>query len=251
MRAAVGTPEPDPADRPGRVRGGIVATLLLAGASILATACGSTGSTGSTADATGPTSGAPTSTTNAGGTTAPAATTPPTPDTAAPGTALVDFRDPVTAGAWTTVNDPVMGGRSTSAVTADPDGLVFAGVVSLENNGGFASARGPDDPDLGRRAAGAATIRVRARGDGQTYVLQTRAPGQRWSYVQRFTTTAGELGSFDLPVEQFEAVDFFLEPAPQAPPRLDPSTISQFTVYILDKQAGPFTLTLVGIDAVP
>ncbi|MGI9161387.1 MAG: CIA30 family protein, partial [Mycobacterium sp.] len=36
---------------------------------------------------------------------------------------LVDFGDPAAVAAWTTVNDPVMGGRSTSAVTFGDGGL--------------------------------------------------------------------------------------------------------------------------------
>ena len=162
---------------------------------------------------------------------------------------LVDFTDQTEADRWATVNDPVMGGLSTSEIVPAADGLVFAGVVSLENNGGFASLRGPEDPELGPAAAGAEALRVRARGDGKTYVLQVRRAGEQWSYVQRFTTTADTVESYDLAVADFEAVDFFLNPAPAAPQRLDPAGIDQIAVYILDKQDGPFALTLVSIDA--
>jgi hypothetical protein len=40
-----------------------------------------------------------------------------------------------------------------------------------------------------------------------------------------------------------------LDPAPNAPQALDPSSISQVSVYILDKQQGPFSLTIGSIDA--
>lgn len=174
----------------------------------------------------------------------------PPPTTAdAEVTELVDLRDPAQAEAWTTVNDPVMGGRSSSTLTLLDEGLEFSGVVSLENNGGFASVRGPDDAGLGGRAGGASSLGVTARGDGQTYVLQVRVGAQQHSYVHRFTTEAGELRRYELPVEGFEAVNFFLEPAPGAPPRLDLTAAVGFTVYILDKQEGPFSLTLAGIDA--
>lgn len=49
--------------------------------------------------------------------------------------ALVDL-DADAVAAWTTVNDPVMGGSSTSKITFGGDGLVFSGSISLENNGG-------------------------------------------------------------------------------------------------------------------
>ena len=118
-----------------------------------------------------------------------------------------------------------MGGRSTSTVTFGDGGLVFSGNISLDNNGGFASARGPVDPDLGRRATGATSLRVRALGDGKTYVLKVET-GQPWSYIQRFSTEAGVRRTYDLPVGGFQPVGMFLDPVPGAPP-LDPSMISR------------------------
>ncbi|MCV7020639.1 CIA30 family protein [Mycolicibacterium aichiense] len=150
---------------------------------------------------------------------------------------------------WTTVNDPVMGGRSTSKVAYADGGLVFSGTISLENNGGFASARSPEDPDIGRRAAGAMSIRVSAVGDGKTYVLRVGAAGQPWSYIQRFPTEAGVPRTYELPVAAFQPVGMRMDPAPQAPAALDPSIITEVSVFILDKQQGPFAITITGIDA--
>lgn len=163
---------------------------------------------------------------------------------------LIDLDDPGEVAAWTTVNDPVMGGRSTSQVTFGNGRLVFSGSVSLENNGGFASARSPQDPDIGRKAAGAKSLRVHAVGDGKTYLLKVSAEGQRWSYIQRFATEAGVRRIYELPIKGFEPVGMRLDPAPEAPQTLDPSTISQVAVYILDKQQGPFEITVSAIDAI-
>lgn len=160
---------------------------------------------------------------------------------------LADFSDPAAVAAWTTVNDPVMGGRSTSTVTFGDGGLVFSGDISLENNGGFASARSPVDPAIGGRATGATSLRVLALGDGKTYMLKVET-GQPWSYIQRFATEAGVRRTYDLPVSEFESVGMFLNPAPGVPP-LDPSTVSRIGVYILDKQEGPFQLVVSAIDA--
>lgn len=160
---------------------------------------------------------------------------------------LADFSDPAVVAAWTTVNDPVMGGRSTSTVTAGDGGLVFSGTISLENNGGFASARGPVDPEIGNRAAGATSLRVRAQGDGKTYLLKVET-GQPWSYVQRFATDAGVRRTYDLLVGGFQPVGRFLDPVTGVPP-LDPSAINRVGIYILDKQEGPFQLVVSGIDA--
>ena len=162
-------------------------------------------------------------------------------------TVLVDFSDPAAVAAWTTVNDPVMGGRSTSTVTFGDGGLVFSGTISLENNGGFASARSPFDPEIGNRAAGATALRLRAQADGRTYLLKLET-GQPWSYVQRFATEAGIKRTYELPVAGFEPVGRFLDPLPIAPP-IDPSAISRIGIYILDKQEGPFRLVATAIEA--
>lgn len=162
---------------------------------------------------------------------------------------LVDFADAGEVATWTTVNDPVMGGMSTSRITFGDDGLVFSGNISLENNGGFASARSPQDPDIGRRATGAKSLRVHALGDGKTYLLKVGIAGQPWSYIQRFATDAAVQRAYDLPIEGFQPVGMRLAPAPNAPQTLDPSNISQVSVYILDKQQGPFELTISAIHA--
>jgi hypothetical protein len=162
---------------------------------------------------------------------------------------LVDLGDADEVSAWTTVNDPVMGGRSTSRVTFGDGGLVFSGTISLENNGGFASARSPQDPDIGRKASGAKSLRVRARGDGKTYLLKVGVAGQPWSYIQRFPTEAAVQRTYELPVESYQPVGMRLDPDPDAPRTLDPSLIDQVAVYILDKQQGPFEITVGAIGA--
>ena len=203
--------------------------LAITGLAVLIVSCGNTGPI---ARADGPT-------------TVPAAPSPSAP--AAGPAVLVDLGDPAAVAAWTTVNDPVMGGRSTSTATFGDGGLVFSGNISLDNNGGFASVRGPVDPEIGRRAAGATSLGVRALGDGKTYVVKVET-GQPWSYIQRFSTEAGVRRTYDLPVGGFQSVGRFLDPVPSASP-LDLSTISRVSIYILDKQEGPFQLIVSGIDA--
>lgn len=168
---------------------------------------------------------------------------------ASPDVVLVSLDDAGEVAGWTTVNDPVMGGKSTSNVTFGDGGLVFSGDISLENNGGFASARSPQDPEIGRKAAGAKVIGVRAVGDGKTYLLKVGTAGQPWSYVHRFATEAGVQRAYELPTEGFEPVGQRLDPAPDAPQALDPSTVDTVSLYILDKQQGPFTIAVSGIDA--
>jgi len=175
--------------------------------------------------------------------------TPDATQAAAPDVALVDLYSAGEVATWTTVNDPVMGGASSANVAFGDGGLVFSGNISLENNGGFASARSPEDPAIGRKAAGMRSLRVHALGDGRTYLVKVNQSGRPFSYIQRFRTDRGTMRTYDLPVTGFEPVGMRLRPAPEAPRILDPSGISQISVYILDEQQGPFELVLRAIDA--
>ena len=49
---------------------------------------------------------------------------------------------------WVVLNDTVMGGRSSATVTYVDETVQFQGLVSLENNGGFASIRTLNSIDL-------------------------------------------------------------------------------------------------------
>lgn len=93
-----------------------------------------------------------------------------------------------------------------------------------------------------------------ATGDGKTYVVQVRVEGTRNAYITRVETTAGTAEVYDLPVDDFRPVNFMLEPAapgdPDTPATLDPSRIVQSSIYILDKQVGPFELRITKLDAV-
>jgi hypothetical protein len=55
---------------------------------------------------------------------------------------IIDFRSPKADTWWEVINDEVMGGRSESRLTLTPHKTAFfAGILSLEDYGGFASVR--------------------------------------------------------------------------------------------------------------
>jgi NADH dehydrogenase [ubiquinone] 1 alpha subcomplex assembly factor 1 len=224
---------------------------LLAGLAVASVACGSDDAASTTA---APITAAPIT---AAPTTAVPATAPPStapPSTAAPTTVadssrtLFDFVEAGSLEGWANVNDTVMGGVSSSTSTWDAGQMVFAGDLSLENNGGFTSVRGPIDERLGNLLAGAAAISVQATGDGKTYLLQLRTVDDQL-YVQRFTTVADTEQTSSLDLSAFEPVGRFLDPLPGAEP-LDPSRVAQVVIYLLDKQDGPFRLAIRRIAAV-
>ena len=159
------------------------------------------------------------------------------------GPAIVRFETADAVDGWVTVNDPVMGGRSTSGVTWGNGALVFSGELSLENNGGFASLVAPSDAVPAGAWVGRDGVRVVGSGDGKTYLLQLRVSGG--SYVQRFV--AGAEFSAMLRFDGFVATSRFLDPLPDAEP-IDPGGIVGLSIYVVDKQVGPFELGLTAID---
>lgn len=178
----------------------------------------------------------------------PNATPEPAPVTAqptepAPETRMLfDFRDPNTVRYWQNIDDPVMGGVSSSRITQGESFAVFAGRLSLENNGGFASVRGRVVPaDL----TGFEKLVARVRGDGKIYVCQLRTRDA--VYWLRFETRAGGWQEFGLPFAEFVPT-YFGAPRPYGTP-LNPAAIGEYGFLIADKQEGPFSLEVAWIVA--
>ena len=150
-----------------------------------------------------------------------------------------------------------MGGISastTSWVATDGSGaLLFSGRMTTEQNGGFTSTLGPSDQRIGQLATEATALGVKATGDGRTYVMQlrTRQSGQeRW--IARFTpsSTPGSIGNLvSIPIDSFAPVNRFLRPITPSVP-LDPATIDQIGVYLIDEQVGNFRLAIEQIIAI-
>jgi len=82
------------------------------------------------------------------------------------GPPLLDFSRSEVAQTFRVINDEVMGGVSMSRLRSTDGAMVFEGEVSLENNGGFASFRGPV-----RVPAESSALLLTVRGDGQRYKL--------------------------------------------------------------------------------
>ena len=119
-------------------------------------------------------------------------------------TILFDFQASTNSSTWQIVNDDVMGGVSTSSFRLTNGVAVFQGKVSLENNGGFASAR-----SLPARyvLAGGDTFVVRVRGDGRRYKFAARTAPSFDSAIYQctFTTKKNVWEEHSLPLRQFVA----------------------------------------------
>jgi NADH dehydrogenase [ubiquinone] 1 alpha subcomplex assembly factor 1 len=157
-------------------------------------------------------------------------------------TVLIDFSDPGSVALWNPINDGVMGGASLSQLRHDPAGhAVFAGRVSFDNNGGFASVR-CQPGDYGREAVLAYLLDV--RGDGKRYKLNLRTDNSfdGVNYQARFDPPAGVWT-----ICRLASADFLPtwrgQPVPDAPP-LDTARVRQIGLMIADRQEGAFALAI-------
>lgn len=150
---------------------------------------------------------------------------------------------------WYAVNDGVMGGRSAGSATPLEDGVIrFEGILSLENNGGFASIRA-DSPEFAFDQDGQIVLRV--RGDGRAYTLDLRTARRQgaFSYKQAFQTKAGEVTEISLPLSRFRATAFGRQMTVATP--LDPAKVVSLGFMLADGQPGAFRLDVMDIGFEP
>ena len=154
---------------------------------------------------------------------------------------LIDFSDSDDSG-WSVINDGVMGGVSRSNIQRTDQGTgIFSGILSLENNGGFASVRA----QVGRHDLSSyAGLEIRVRGDGRTYQLRIRNDNRFDGIAYRafFDTRDGEWITETIPFEEF--LPTFRGRILKDVPSLDRSRINQIGFLIADKKPGSFSLEI-------
>jgi len=150
---------------------------------------------------------------------------------------LFDFSDEKAAQQWQAVNDGVMGGRSSGTFQIkDKNLLKFTGVLSLENNGGFASIRSrPTKLNLRNDD----TLTIRVKGDGRTYYFNLYVPTRltAFSYRLKFPTKQDKWTEVQLPLSDFQATWFGREVNNRP---LDATQVNSLGILLADKKAGPF-----------
>lgn len=153
------------------------------------------------------------------------------------GPPLLDFSSPDVVRTFQVINDGVMGGLSTARLKLASGSMSFTGEVSLENNGGFASCRGPV-----RFPADSAALLLTVRGDGRRYKLTLKLDdGPRTAQYQ-----AAFVASQEWETLRFRPADFqasFRGRAVAAPP-LRFADVRYMGLLISDQQSGPFTIEL-------
>jgi monofunctional biosynthetic peptidoglycan transglycosylase len=162
---------------------------------------------------------------------------------------LFDFQTVTHYPAWQIVNDDVMGGVSTSRFQIlTHGGAVFSGVVSLENNGGFASVR---SSPVRESIRGLDAFVLRVRGDGRRYkfTVRTESGFDTPIYQCAFPTKRGEWQEHRLFFKDF--VPTFRGRVLTDVPPLDPAKVTSVGFLISENQEGPFKLELAWIKAAP
>ena len=117
---------------------------------------------------------------------------------------LYDFAHEGSIVRFRPINDGVMGGVSSGELVAarGGEGALFQGVVSFENNGGFASVRSlPED----HRLAGYSGVTLRVKGDGKRYkvTLKTSPALDGVQYQARIQPPVGEWMDLSIPFSAF------------------------------------------------
>lgn len=141
---------------------------------------------------------------------------------------------------WSVVNDVVMGGRSSSSVDWKEGTMLFTGNVSLENNGGFASVRGPlEKVDLSHYK----TVRIRYRSTGRDFALRLSTTDRYYlpHYKQFFSDATGKWKEEQFNLSGFQ--EFVMgDPTGSTIQQGQLENIVRIGIILSDKKEGPFEL---------
>lgn len=148
---------------------------------------------------------------------------------------------------WQVVNDGVMGGLSEGKLTQSAAGtMIFSGMLSLENNGGFSTFR---SGDLKLDLSGDLGLLLRVKGDGRTYQARLATDalfrGMEVSFAADFATQKGEWIEVKVPFASFKGSFRGLDLPKE---KLEPAKVRRISILLGDKKQGPFELEIDSIQ---
>lgn len=154
----------------------------------------------------------------------------------------MDFANPNMMRDCWIVNDGVMGGVSQSSLRQDVHGLFFEGVVSLENNGGFASMRSSV-----RFPRGTQVLELFAKGDSKHYKLVLRTElAPMVSYAADFIAEP-TWQTYRFNLSQFKSA---VRGRAVNATSLSFSDVIEFGILISNNQVGSFAIQLKTLQSV-
>lgn len=154
----------------------------------------------------------------------------------------IDFTDRQVVDQMWVVNDGVMGGVSQSQIFSEADGVVIEGIVSLENNGGFASARSTAIFERGTTA-----LDIMVKGDGKQYKFLLRTDSSPRSPMYQATFVATDVWTRI----RFKPSDFkaSFRGRVVAASEVIFSDVKEIGVLIADQQEGSFRMKMKYVQA--
>ena len=156
---------------------------------------------------------------------------------------LTAFDDQTSNLRWRSVNDNVMGGRSSGRFTVGQGIMTFSGATNT-NGGGFASVRSRSrNLSFNNQAEG---VHLRVRGDGRTYTFLLETNNARASYWSYFPTIENEWVDMRIPFSEFWPN---WRGRKLSRPALEVTAIDSVGIMIYDKRDGPFRLEVDWIKA--
>lgn len=154
---------------------------------------------------------------------------------------VFDFGENKDFGRWSIINDGVMGGLSQSKAILEGDAVLFAGNVSLKNNGGFVSLRSA----MGNYDLSAYThceIRFKSDKDRMFELLiEKETPFYLPKFRAKFASKTKDWETFTIPLKELE-VSRMGNTLQQG---IDPKIltgIQRIGFILADKQEGSFQL---------
>jgi NADH dehydrogenase [ubiquinone] 1 alpha subcomplex assembly factor 1 len=154
---------------------------------------------------------------------------------------IVDFA--LESEGWPSIDDAVMGGVSSSEMVIEEGHASFRGLVSFDNNGGFASVRSrPQLRDLS--AFDGLVLRVRSDGKNYGFRIRTSATFDGVSYQAPLVVSPGEWTDVTIPFVDF--VPVWRGRPVAGHPSLDPALVTTLGL-IVSRQEGPFRIDIASI----
>lgn len=143
---------------------------------------------------------------------------------------------------WRVVNDTVMGGRSSCTFRLNEDGHgVFAGRVSLENNGGFSSIRHRFSPvDVNDYSK----LVLKVKGDGKRYQVRIKDSSRRYYSYISYIETSGDWQEISINLADMYP---YFRGYELDRPNFNHETIEEMSILIGNKKAESFELLVDNI----
>ncbi len=116
---------------------------------------------------------------------------------------IYDFGSSGAGSDWVVVNDGVMGGKSEGSARLTENSLIFSGMVSLDNNGGFSSLRAPYSTyDLSTYTH--VILKYRSKGMDLAITLATSKIWYQPNFKANLPETNGNWETLELPLDSID-----------------------------------------------